>query len=85
MQCNRCSKPFDYGETIYERDDLLLHVEGKRGQYDLITKMYLCQPCQDKISRVSKHSVPDCAPGCDYPVTGYHAKRGGEVLCAESG
>jgi hypothetical protein len=23
----------------------------------------------------------ECAPGCDYPVSGYHAKRGGRVLC----
>ena len=22
-----------------------------------------------------------CAPGCDYPVTGYHARRGGKTLC----
>lgn len=23
----------------------------------------------------------ECAPGCDWPVTGYHAKSGGQVLC----
>ena len=23
----------------------------------------------------------ECAPGCDYPVTGYHARRGARTLC----
>ena len=27
-----------------------------------------------------KHGIT-CAPGCDYPVTGYHARRGGKTLC----
>jgi hypothetical protein len=27
------------------------------------------------------HEEPECVALCDYPVTGYHAKRGGRVLC----